>query len=240
MKGARGWALLAGLGFVIVGVWQVLILSVSPPPGADPILWLIANQGGLGKSWGARIVVLLIALAPLRLFGEKAKGGWGTAARAFLYVWLPLSLLGALLQTQSVERLRTLHADAERVSAAETEPLMPPTAGETSPPAVAPSARPQGPSAVEVSAAMWRAAVEPIQRVALVAGLFGFAFLAASTGRRASAFSMVALLLLFALSALRWSPVVEAIVTVIEGIVLGAVAVAFPREAEPGAGARPR
>ena len=88
MKAARGLGLVAGVAFVAVGVWQVMMYAGAPESGRAIDEWFtfIHRHEMLGKAWGARIAVILLAIAPIGWCCERAQGGWGIAARSFLYV----------------------------------------------------------------------------------------------------------------------------------------------------------
>jgi len=232
MKGARGWALLAGIGLLIVGIWQVMLLSRAPGNGADPSDWMkfIQEETMFGKSWGARIAVLLLAIAPLYAFVERAKGGFAVAARGFFIAWIPLAFLVALMQTQPVERLRSLYE--AQTTARETTPS--PTEGTEGVPV---PAEPQQPAvemlpAVHVGTTLWMSVVAPTTRVAALLGVFLFSFLAATVHRKARIPSVLVLLILFVVIAFFWSPITDAVVLILEGLTLGVLAFAMPQESD--------
>ncbi len=215
MKGVRGWALLAGVALTAVAVWQVVVyagasqpvlasdLGTPPGEGSAPHPWLafISETHILGKTWGARVAAMLLAIVPLRVLSERARGGWGSAARAFLYVWLPLAFVGLLLQTQPIERLRDLaaHGDPEITAATFT---------------------------------MWYALVEPLTRTSAVLGVAAFSMLLASVGGRSPVLGVLLLVVLVVLIVVLWSPVMEAVVALVQGVVLAVLAFAAPREAD--------
>jgi hypothetical protein len=237
MKGARGWALLAGLGLLAVGVWQVMILSRAPGEGAEPSDWLnfIQEETMLGKSWGARIVALLLTVAPLFAFVERARGGFAVAARGFFIVWMPLALLVALMQTQPVERIRDLYAAATTVDA-----TVPPVEEAQDIPT---PAEPQKTGSemlfpVQVGAILWLSVVAPITRVASLLGIVTFAFLTATIHRKARIPAVFALFVLFIVVALFWSSTTDAIVLILQGLTLGMLAFAMPQEIERYGAAR--
>lgn len=227
MKGARGWALLAGIGLLAVGIWQVMILSRAPLKGADPSLWLtfLQEETTFGRSWGARIVVLMVAVAPLHAFLERAKGGLAVAARGFFVAWMPLALLVALLQTQSVERIRDLHKTA--IAGSEASPS---SEGAPSPSAQQPAMEILSP--LHVGTVLWRSGVEPVMRVASLLGVVVFSFLTATTHRKARIPSLIVLLILFLVIALVWSPTTEAVILLLEGLTLAVLAFAMPQESD--------
>ena len=249
MNGARGWALLAGLGLLVIAIWQIVIYTSGAKLEGDPLalLKLIQNQATLGWTWGGRIACLLLATAPLRFFAERAKGGSGVASRAFLNVWMPLIFVGALLQTQSVERLRTEYkavTDAEKptlIAPPVADPNAAPSATspteQTSPaasPEMMPGATANPDARAEVVRAfhMWRALVDPVLRTAAILGILMFAFLVASGAPKARPVVAVVVVILFVIVGRFWSPSMEALVTLIEALTLGGLALAFPREPE--------
>ncbi|MBM3216456.1 hypothetical protein FJZ36_16265 [Candidatus Poribacteria bacterium] len=230
MKGARGWALLAGLAFVAVGFWQILVYS-GAPSGHDPNNWLeyISNQSALGKTWGLRTLALLLAIAPIHAFVDRAKGGFATAARGFFAVWLPLSLVCSLIQTQPVERLRSLYGAAKEMSSTAEETIESlPTPDLT---AAAP-AEPSMDTSIQVATILWRGVVEPLSRVTLLLGLIAFACLAATAHRKAQGPAVVLILLSIVVTAFFWLPVTDGVVVLVEGLLLGVLALAMPHEPE--------
>lgn len=232
MKGARGWALLAGLALLAVGIWQVMLLTRAPGEGADPTDWLkfIQEETMYGKSWGARIVALLLAISPVYAFVERAKGGFAVAARGFFIVWMPLALVVALLQTQPVERIRNLYdaaMDVETTAAAAT------IESQETPPV----STPQQPTAdllnpVKIGMILWSSIVAPVTRVAALLGVLSLSFLVATIHRKARIPALFALLALFAVIAFFWAPTTDAVILILEGLVLGALAFAMPQEIE--------
>ena len=205
MRGVRGWALLAGVAMTAVAVWQVVLYTGAPSPsssdGTALTMWLqyITDTPMLGKTWGARVTALLLALVPLRVFSERARSGWGSASRAFLYVWLPLVFVGLLLQTQPIERLRDLIGEGDS-------------------------------DVVALTVTMWHAVVEPLMRTSAVIGVLSFSMLLASVGGRSPIIGVVMLLVLVVLIVVLWSPMMEAIVSLVQGLVLVVLAFATPGE----------
>ncbi|GIX06458.1 MAG: hypothetical protein KatS3mg115_0861 [Candidatus Poribacteria bacterium] len=175
MKGVRAVGLLAGLLGLAVGVWQIILYAGAPGSVGEWFRFL-QSEPMLGKTWGARVFVLLLMIVPLWEFSERAEGGWGRMSRAFLRVWLPLALVAALVQTQPIERLRDL---AE------------PAAG-------------GDPSALRWMT-FWLATVEPLSRTAAFLAPFGFGALVASARRQLQWLGVVAWLLLALLAAVLWS-----------------------------------
>jgi hypothetical protein len=230
MKGARGWILLAGLGLLAVSVWQLMILS-GAPAGRDPMDWLkfIQEETMYGKTWGARVAVLLLVIAPLYAFCERAKGGWGVAARGFLAVWVPLALTTALLQTQSVERLRELYADA-----------IVPVSGIVPIPELGTPETPASPQAemlfpVQMSVILWRSVIDPLMRVSLLVGMLGLLSLVGSIGRRMKVIVAPLAVIGFLVVLMLWSLATEATLTLLEGAILAALAFLYPPDTErPG------
>lgn len=206
MKAARGLGLLAGIAFIAVGVWQVMMYAGAPESGrlVDEWLAFIHLHGMLGKAWGARIGVILLAIAPIGWCCERARGGWGTAARSFLYVWLPVALLTSVFQTVSVERLRAL----SDVSGA-------------------------APEAVQVAFTMWHAMVEPAASSAAVVGCFGFCLLVASVGGRMPIVAGAVLVALLGATKFALAPMNEAITIVAFGAMLAFIVLATPPDIEP-------
>lgn len=227
MKGARGWALLAGIGLLAVGIWQMMILSRAPGDGANPADWLkfLREETTLGKSWGARIIVLMLAIAPLHAFLERAKGGFAVAARGFFAAWMPLALLIALLQTQPVERIRNLYEGATV-----SQETSPPSEEMLSPPPQLPAVEMLSP--LQVGTVLWWSIVSPVMRVASLLGVFVFSFLTATTHRKARIPSLIGLLILFLVIALAWSPTTEAVILLLEGLTLVVLAFAIPQESD--------
>ena len=205
MKAARGLGLVAGVAFVAVGVWQVMMYAGAPESGRAVEEWFafIHQHGMLGKAWGARIAAVLLAIAPIGWCCERAQGGWGVAARSFLYVWLPAILLTSVLQTVSIERLRMM-SDATGAA----------------------------PEAVRSVFVMWHALVEPAAATAAVVGVFGFCLLLASVGGRMPIVAGVVLLALLALTVFSLSPMTEAVTIAAFGALLAFSVLAAPHDPE--------
>ena len=206
MKAARGLGLIAGVGFIAVGVWQVMMYAGAPQSGrlVDEWLAFIHLHGMLGKAWGARLAVILLAIAPIGWCCERAKGGWGTAARSFLYVWLPAALITSVFQTVSVERLRMM---SEASGAA--------------------------PEAVQVAFTMWHAMVEPAASSAAVVGCIGFCLLLASIGGRMPIVGCALIVALLVATRFALAPMHEAVMTAAFGAIFAFTVLATPRDPEP-------
>ena len=206
MKAARGLGLIAGVGFIAVGVWQVMMYAGAPGSSRDIAEWFafIHRHEMLGKTWGARIAVTLLAIAPVGWCCDRAQGGWGAAARSFLYVWLPAVLLTSVLQTVSVERLRAMSEVAGLA-----------------------------PDAANVVFTMWYALVEPAAATTAVVGALGFCFLVASIGGRMPIVGLAVLVALLLLTVLSLSPMTEAITAAAFGALLAFVSLAAAPDPEP-------
>jgi hypothetical protein len=206
MKAARGLGLVAGVAFIAVGVWQVMMYAGAPASGRDVEAWFafIDLHEMLGKAWGARIGVILLAIAPIGWCCDRAQGGWGTAARSFLHVWLPAVLLTSVFQTVSVERLRAM---------SEASPL--------------------APDAANAAFTMWHALVEPAAATTAVVGAFGFSFLVASLGGKMPFVGLLLLVGFLLMTVLSLSPMTEAVTLAAFGALLAFVSMAAPRDPEP-------
>ena len=204
MRAARGFALIGALGLIVAGVWQTLIYSGAPEKGAEAWINFFANEPLLGKTWGLRIGVLLLLTAPLYALGRSVENGWGRAAMAFLIVWLPLSLIEAILQTIPIETMREWSEIASSTGI---------DAG-------------QGAFFV-----FWDAVLEPTRAVNAVAGVFAFCLFASSCGGKMPILGAIILIVSMGVVAIVGaSPIVETGLTIVEGALIGIFAVGAPRE----------
>lgn len=207
MRAARGFALIGALGLIVAGVWQTLIYSGAPENGAEAWIDFFANEPLLGKTWGLRIGILLLLTAPLYALGRSVENGWGRAAMAFLIVWLPLSLIEAILQTIPIETMRRW---SEVIASS--------------------GGMDAGQGAFFV---FWDAVLEPTRAVNAVAGVFAFCLFAASCGGKMPVLGAIILIVSMGVVAMVGaSPIVETSLTIVEGALIGTFAVGAPKEEE--------
>ena len=203
MTGARGIALIGGIVLLVAGVWQTMLYSGAPDGGAEAWMGFFAAKSVIGKTWGLRIAVSLLLIAPLYTLATGLENGWGRAGTAFLLVWLPLSAAECVLQTVPIETMRDW-AD--------------PSAG--------------GLETAHLTAyAMWDAVLEPLRAVNALIGVFALALLAAGCGGKMPYLGAFLMLAALGVSAfLGVSATVESSFTILEGALIGAVALGAPRK----------
>ena len=74
--------------------------------------------------------------------------------------------------------------------------------------------------------------MEPLTRTSAVLGVAAFSLLLASVGGRSPVLGVLVLVVMVVLIVVLWSPVMEAVVALVQGVVLAVLAFAAPREAD--------